>query len=595
MGMTVREVLGLPIFHRAQARVLAGEGNLDRSVRWVHVAELPDISYLLKGGELLLTTGMGIQQDDKIRRRYVNELADAAVAGLVIELGRNFARVPAEMITAARRRGLPLIALEHEIRYVEVTEQVHRAIINRHYEMLDLVEAISRDFTDTILGGASIGQIVRQLADIVGNPVILENSAHQVVEFAAGSPARAGAILSAWGEHSRTGHTEQEPGRVHRENGSPRCTWAGIWLRHEVWGRVHVLEYDERPGEMISLIMDRAGAAVGLALLSQQDVASLTDRAGSALIADLLAGRYSSAAEIVQRALSLGADLSAGKLAALVVDLANLAALVERRGLTEAQRQRIRLHVMKLLRETMAEHGCTALTGIEGDRVLAVVASPPRRLPAAGGLTQVLTQAAGSLQRAVADADGELTVVIGVSRETLPEALRQAFGQAAEAATFGRRSPRGGPAYHFGDLGTYHLLARLAQGPELAAFVESELSPLLEHDARSPGKLVPTLQVYLDNACRKTDAARKLWIQRRTLYGRLARIERLLGRSLDDQDTRTRLTLALQGLSLLQQLQPTAAAGRARLLDQPVSAQPASPARRRTAPPGQQKATTSAT
>ncbi len=555
--MTVREVLALPVFRGAQARVLAGEPSLGQNVRWVHVAELPDISYLLKGGELLLTTGMGIQQDEGLRRRYVNELADAGVAGLVVELGRNFAQMPAEMITEARRRCLPLIALEREIRYVEVTEQVHRAIINRHYEMLDMVEAVSRDFTNTILGGASIGQVVRQLAGIVGNPVILENSAHQVVEFAADGPAQASAILPGWDEHSRAGHTEHEPGRVHRENGSPGCTWAGIWLRHELWGRVHVLEYDRRPGEMVSLIMDRAGAALGLALLSQQDVAYLADRAGSALIADLLAGRYSSASEILQRALSLGADLSGGRLAAVVVDLANMPVLAERRGLTEAQRQQIRLRVMELLREAIAEQGCTALTGIEGDRVLAVAASPPPRRPHASGPAAALTRAAGSLQRAVAATDRDLSVVMGVSSETLPEALRQAFEQAAEAAAFGRSSRRGGPAHHFGDLGTYHLLARLAQEPELAAFVEAELSPLLDHDARSSAKLLPTLQAYLDNACRKTDAAQELWIQRRTLYGRLARIERLLGRSLNDQDTRTRLTLALQGLGLLRQRQPT--------------------------------------
>ena len=156
----------------------------------------------------------------------------------------------------------------------------------------------------------------------------------------------------------------------------------------------------------------------------------------------------------------------------------------------------------------------------------------------------------------MAAADRDLSVVVGVSRETPPEALQPAFEQAAEAAAFGRRSPRGGPAHHFGDLGTYHLLVRLAQGPELASFVESELSPLLEHDARSAAKLVPTLQAYLDNACRKKDTAQELWIQRRTLYGRLARIEQLLGSSLNDQDTRTRLTLALQGLGLLRQRQP---------------------------------------
>ena len=63
------------------------------------------------------------------------------------------------------------------------------------------------------------------------------------------------------------------------------------------------------------------------------------------------------------------------------------------------------------------------------------------------------------------------------------------------------------------------------------------------------------LQAYLDSACRKADTAQELWIQRRTLYGRLARIEQLLKCSLNDQDTRTRLTLALQGLGLLRQRQ----------------------------------------
>ncbi len=94
--------------------------------------------------------------------------------------------------------------------------------------MLALVEAISREFTDTILGGASIGQVVQQLAGIAANPVILENAAHQVVDFAVGSQAQAAAILPGWYEHSRSGHAELQPGRVHREGGPPRCTWAGI-------------------------------------------------------------------------------------------------------------------------------------------------------------------------------------------------------------------------------------------------------------------------------------------------------------------------------------------------------------------------------
>jgi DNA-binding PucR family transcriptional regulator len=75
---------------------------------------------------------------------------------------------------------------------------------------------------------------------------------------------------------------------------------------------------------------------------------------------------------------------------------------------------------------------------------------------------------------------------------------------------------------------------------------------LLEHDARSQAKLMPTLRSYLDHAGHKAQTVRALRVQRRTLYARLARIERILGRDLGTQDTRTRLTLAIQALDLLQ-------------------------------------------
>jgi hypothetical protein len=59
-------------------------------------------------------------------------------------------------------------------------------------------------------------------------------------------------------------------------------------------------------------------------------------------------------------------------------------------------------------------------------------------------------------------------------------------------------------------------------------------------------------KLYLDHAGHKARTVQALRVQRRTLYARLARIERILGRDLGTQDTRTRLTLAIQALDLLQ-------------------------------------------
>ena len=574
VGVTLRQILDLDVLRRAGVRVVAGAEALDRPVRWVHIAEIADIAKLINGGELLLTTGMGIDRAASAQRRYLTEIADAGAVGLVVELGRAFGEIPPAMVQAAAQRGFPLIALERETRYIEVTEAVHRAIISDQYELLRQAEAISRDFTDLILSGADIRQIIERLADILGNPVVLADAAQHVVELAG-----RGAVLALWEGHARLAHTEVKRGRVHRtdEEGEPRCMWVGIWLRHEEWGRVHVLETDRKLDEITGLVLDRAGAALGLALLSQKDAAHLAGRAGSALLADVLAGRHGSVAEFLRRARSLGVDLTQGRLVALVVEATSLAELARRHALAEEERQRIRLSIADEIRRAARDRQCAALVGLDADRVLAIVA-----VAGEGPVPPVLDDIVEAATRRIRAGDASLTVTAGAGREVAASSLQRALEEAVEALNFGRKADEaltfgrktgegqssdrttgeglnfGGKAgdrrvvHHFAELGTYQLLVRLAQDPELARFVEAELSPLLEHDARSRAKLMPTLRSYLEHAGHKAQTVRALRVQRRTLYARLARIERILGRDLDTQDTRTRLTLAIQALDLLQ-------------------------------------------
>ena len=50
-------------------------------MRWVHVAEVPDIATLLRGGELVLTTGIGLPADDAGLRAFIADLADVGACG----------------------------------------------------------------------------------------------------------------------------------------------------------------------------------------------------------------------------------------------------------------------------------------------------------------------------------------------------------------------------------------------------------------------------------------------------------------------------------------------------------------------------------
>lgn len=541
VGISVQEVLELELLRRASPRVVAGRDELDREVRWVHVAELPDIAHLLRGGELLLTTGMGIAgSSDRLQRRYVAELADAGIAGVVVELGRNFDRLPDALVEAAGAHHLPLIALGRETRYVEVTETVHRAIVNRQYELLRRAEQVSRELTELVASGAQLDGIVGQLAEIFDNHVVLEDEAHQVVEIA-GLHTGTGELLASWAQHARLGHDEVERGRVHRHDGARRCMWVGLWLRHDRWGRLHVLETKSRLDEMTELLVERAGAALRLALLSERDAAHLADRARSAVIGELVAGRHGGSEALVQRASSLGEDLSRGRLAALALETTTTGS-----GLEEGDDEDHvagRAALAEVLRTAAKARGCAALVGLVGEGVLAVLAVPGTR-PLSSVLEEIVDDA---LER-----HGDVSVVAGASGEARADSVHRALDEAVAAVGMGRRDIGAQRLHHFSDFGTHQLLLKLARGPDLARFVESELRKLLDHDSRTNAALLPTLRAYLAHAGRKADAVRTLGIQRRTLYARLGRIEGLVGRNLDDQDTRTRLALALQGLDLLQ-------------------------------------------
>jgi len=131
MPLTLREVLDLEVVRRGEPRVVAAADRLDAPVRWVHAIELTDVERLLRGGELVLSTGIALPDSAAGLEAYVGELAGAGVCGLAIELGRRYTgALPAALVDAASVRGVPLIAFVREVPFVEITEAVHARIID---------------------------------------------------------------------------------------------------------------------------------------------------------------------------------------------------------------------------------------------------------------------------------------------------------------------------------------------------------------------------------------------------------------------------------------------------------------------------------
>src|SRR5262245_9195658 len=100
-AVSVREVLEMPAMARGVPEVLAGEDRLGRTIRWVHSGEVPYMAEMLKGGELLLMTGLNIAGGEREQRRFIAELDQRDIAALAIELGARFKHLPRALISEA--------------------------------------------------------------------------------------------------------------------------------------------------------------------------------------------------------------------------------------------------------------------------------------------------------------------------------------------------------------------------------------------------------------------------------------------------------------------------------------------------------------
>jgi purine catabolism regulator len=132
--------------------LVSGQESAQAHVRWVHSTELLDPTPWLKGGELLLT--MGIQlEGPKAQRELIDRLADHEIVGLGFGTGFSHRKLPAALVTAARKREFPLFEVPYELPFIAVTEKAFAQLVNERYEMLQ------RNMVGDVLAEALTGHL----------------------------------------------------------------------------------------------------------------------------------------------------------------------------------------------------------------------------------------------------------------------------------------------------------------------------------------------------------------------------------------------------------------------------------------------------
>jgi purine catabolism regulator len=524
--LRLNDVLELPVIRRALPEVIAGADGLDRELRWAHVIEMADPSNLLKGGELVLTTGIGAGALERDQRRWIASLIEQGAAAVAVELGSTWReRVPEPVVEACTEAGVPLVAFRRSVRFVEITEAVHAAVLNSQFELLRRGEEIHRRFTELILHGRGVPEILAELAAAVGNPVVLEDAGHELVYYVSG---RAGddVALAAWADL----HRAEDRGEV-----PEGALLVDVRLMDSSWGRLIALAVAERLDDFDRVACERAALAVAIDLLGQQHEEHLRARSRGAFLSDLADGRVDQS-EAARRAEALGM-VGRGELLPVA---ASWRGPRSRRG-DELSWTRLSGE----LRTALSSTGFAVLLGPRDVDLLVLLALGARSYDEAVA-EHVAGLFHGVLERRGAGAE-EAALAIGAPAETWAAAgqgLRRVRRSAGAATALPPRR-----WYDARRPGVTDLLHDLRDAPELDAFVDEQLGPLLADGSARHRVLLETLEAYLAAGGRKAQAARALHLERQSLYLRLRRIEELLGVSLDDEDAVLGLHLAIRALA----------------------------------------------
>lgn len=281
--------------------------------------------------------------------------------------------------------------------------------------------------------------------------------------------------------------------------------------------------------DLVALVAERAALTCGLELLRARCAVEGAIQARGDFVDHLLSSACD-AGFLERWAHHLGLNLAGEPHRILVVEPVG-------RPVSMPQGRLAALHWR--LHELLDAGGIRGLIVTRSDHLVGLVACTS---PAASALADDLSEWAAAERQPVR---------VGVSREF--QGAAEAAPAYQECRTLLAAMKKNGPAgqvVRVDNLGAMQLLLRAGPPETLRRHAAARLGSLMAYDRENQTELLPTLRVYLENACSLQTAAEQLNISVSGLKYRLQRIREVGGLDLDDPEVRFDAQVSLRLLSL---------------------------------------------
>jgi len=517
--ITVDEILKRKHFEHTE--VVAGANGLNRHLKWVHVVEAVQSSHLLKGNELVLTTGLGWKEEPADLYLFVERLIAYRAAGLCIEMNTYIKEIPHQVIDLANLHRFPIILFHQEVLFVEITEDIHSLIINKQYQLLSDLEKYSQKLNEMMLEAEHHDQFLTLLQSYLDVQIVTLFKNGNVECIPNISKGKKTKILNTL--KLSVGKTMKKP----------------VQILGDSYAEVLIISNDRELNDFDSLILDRTTTILGQFWLRDLYVSEKKLDKESEWLTEWIHGE-------IQKDVLMEQLTSNGISASFTGGIVWLCR-GNKRGRSFPSKE---LTYFKLITRTTFEQFGFYVFFIEANDHLVAITLDKRN---SDNWKQRLTKAFHRMK--IHDSQSrksfsELIIGAGQYVKKLTD-IHRSYLTAKETFDLQDYIDDKNKSYFYQDLHMFRMLTLLKKEANLEETVNEYLEPVIEYDKKYNGELLITLKTYLECNGSKQETSKRLFIVRQTLYHRIEKLEAILGRDFMNAKKRLELEFMLLAYEFL--------------------------------------------
>jgi PucR family transcriptional regulator, purine catabolism regulatory protein len=190
MSLTIREIIEeIPLF--TDAKCISGESNLGNIVSWTHIINDNNVVSWVHDNDLLLSNANGIYKNKDAQKKFILDVIQSGLSGLVISVGNYFDEVPEQITTIARENNFPIITIPYQVRFVDITQAIHERILRDKNNLTERVFKIHDILTNLVVEGCGLEKFAETLASILNRSVTIEDPNLKILAYSLVGPTDA--------------------------------------------------------------------------------------------------------------------------------------------------------------------------------------------------------------------------------------------------------------------------------------------------------------------------------------------------------------------------------------------------------------------